>query len=98
MILHTINKSSPSQALPLCLRFAAPGDIVLLLEDGVCQAVVGSSTCRQLLAAEALRIVAIEEDITCRGLDGKLPPAVEVIDYKGFVDLCCECDKVQSWF
>ncbi len=98
MILHTVNKPAPHQALELCLRFVAEDDIVLLLEDGVYNAMAASTAAMQLQDATVNRIVALQPDIIARGLEGKQTATVELIDYQAFVELCCQCDKVQSWF
>lgn len=98
MILHTVNKPAPHQALELCLRFIAADDIVVLLEDGVYNAVAASTAGIRLHAATLNRIVALQPDIIARGLQGKQAATVELIDYQTFVELCCQCDKVQSWF
>ena len=98
MILHTVNKPAPHQCLELCLRFMAEGDIVVLLEDGVYNAVAASPGSMQLLNARIDRIVALQPDLIARGLQSRQLPAVEAIDYSAFVALCCQCDKVQSWF
>lgn len=98
MILHTVNKPAPHQALELCLRFVAEDDIVVLLEDGVYNAVAASSAGIRLHDATLNRIVALETDIIARGLQGKQAATVELINYQAFVELCCQCDKVQSWF
>ena len=98
MILHTVNKSAPQQALNLCLRFASAGDILVLLEDGAYNALASSAASAQLQAATLSRIAVIQADLAARGLEGKQSPTVELIDYQTFVTLCCQCDKVQSWF
>lgn len=98
MILHTVNKPAPHQALALCLRFVADDDIVLLLEDGVYNALATSNAAMQLHEATLNRIVALQPDIIARGLAGQHAATVELIDYHDFVELCCQCDKVQSWF
>jgi tRNA 2-thiouridine synthesizing protein B len=98
MILHTVNKSTPQQALDLCLRFAATGDILVLLEDGAYNAVAASAASARLQAAKLSRIAVIQADLAARGLEGKQSPTIELIDYQTLVTLCCECDKVQSWF
>jgi len=98
MILHTVNKSVPHQAVELCLRFVAKGDIVVLLEDGVYNAVPASQVAMQLQQAGVDRIVVLQPDLIDRGLKGRNLPSVEAIDYHAFVALCCQCDKVQSWF
>jgi len=99
MILHLINQSPlQSQALQLCLRFAASEDVVLLSEDGVLAATSGSPAAAQLLGAPLRRVVALHGDVVSRGLANKLAAGIEAIDYDAFVALCCECDKVHSWF
>jgi sulfur relay protein TusB/DsrH len=98
MILHTVNKSAPHQALDLCLRFAATDDIVVLLEDGVFNTVAAAAAATRLQSAVVSRIAVIAEDLAARGLEGKQSPAIELINYTDFVALCCQCDKVQSWF
>ena len=99
MILHLINQSPlQSQALQLCLRFADVQDIVLLSEDGVIAATSGSPAAAQLLSAPLRRAVALQGDVVSRGLTNKLAAGIDAIDYDEFVALCCECDKVHSWF
>ena len=98
MILHTVNKPARHQALELCLRFVAEDDIVVLLEDGVYNAVAASTAGIRLQHAMLNRIVALQPDIIARGLEDKQAATVELIDYQAFVELCCQCDKVQSWF
>jgi sulfur relay protein TusB/DsrH len=98
MILHTINKSSTHQALGLCLRLAANDDIIVLLEDGVCNAVKNTQACRELSNASVKQIYVLLPDLLARGLHSQCDPCIEVIDYPAFVALCCACDKVQSWF
>jgi tRNA 2-thiouridine synthesizing protein B len=99
MILHLVNQSpQQAQALHLCLRFATSDDIVLLLEDGVTAAVSGSAGATLLQTSPCRRIVAVQADVASRGGADRLAPGVQLIGYDEFVALCCECDKVQSWF
>ena len=99
MILHLINQSPlQSQAWQLCLRFIAAEDIILLSEDGVLAAVNDSTAARQLQTSQLHRVVALQCDIVSRGIGNKLAAGVKAIDYDEFVALCCECDKVHSWF
>ena len=98
MILHTVNKPAPHQSLELCLRFIAEDDIVVLLEDGVYNALSASPGAMKLQDARIDRIVALQPDLIARGLESRHAPVAEAIDYHAFVALCCQCDKVQSWF
>jgi len=96
-MLHTINKSPfQNSALENCLRLARNGDVILLLEDGVYAAVVG--TVKSSLIEQAVRrhaVYAIEADLKARGLD-KLVKEVRIAGYGDFVDLV-EKHPVHAW-
>ena len=96
-MLHTINKSPfQNSALENCLRLAREGDVILLLEDGVYAAAVG--TVKSSLIEEAVRrhaVYAIEADLKARGLD-KLVKEVRIASYGDFVDLV-EKHPVHAW-
>lgn len=95
--LHTVNKTAEtSQALEDCLRLAAPGDALLLLEDGVYAATSGDlpRRCGEL----GLKLYALAVDVEARGLGQHLAEGVAIVDETGFVQLCCEADDVSSWF
>lgn len=95
MILHTINKSPfASPAVSSCLRFAAPDDAIVLLEDGVYAAAgqTGSP-----LHDCGLAIFAIRADVNARGLASRLDTGIKVIDYPEFVNLCTRYDIVKNW-
>jgi len=40
----------------------------------------------------------LREDMIARGTLGQKVDLVELASYSKFVDLCCEFDKVISWF
>ena len=96
-MLHTINKSPfQNSALENCLRLARDGDVILLLEDGVYAAAVG--TVKSSLIEQAVRrhaVYAIEADLKARGLD-KLIKQVHIASYGDFVDLV-EKHPVHAW-
>ncbi|OGI54806.1 MAG: sulfurtransferase TusB [Candidatus Muproteobacteria bacterium RIFCSPHIGHO2_02_FULL_60_13] len=96
-MLHTVNKSPfQNSALENCLRLARDGDVILLLEDGVYAAAVG--TVKSSLIEQAVRrhaVYAIEADLKARGLD-KLIKQVHIASYGDFVDLV-EKHPVHAW-
>lgn len=101
MLLHTVNKSPfEKNSLDTCLRLSAPGSCILLIEDGVYAALAGGAFAAQLQdGMRARKLYAIDADLQARGLDpAGLIDGVEVIDYRGFVELAANCDQVQSWF
>lgn len=95
MILHTVNKSPLRYgSLASCLQFVAEGDALLLLEDGVYAAMRGAD-CG--LASRSGPVYAIAADVAARGLAGRLREGVEMIDYRGFVNLCTRYEVVKNW-
>ena len=99
-LLHTVNKSPfEKNSLETCLRIAAAGSSVLLIEDGVYAALKGTAVEDKVrAAAKNFAFYVLGPDLRARGFDeGQLIEGVKVVDYGGFVDLVVEHDKVQSW-
>jgi len=99
-ILHTVNKSPFERtSLDSCLKFAAPGAAVLLIEDGVYAAL--RDTVAAARVAEALarvKIYVLGPDLKARGFaPERLIPGIGLLDYAGFVDLAADSAKVQAW-
>ena len=87
-MLHTVNRSPlSSNSLYSALRIAAPGDPLLLLEDGVYAAMPGAVWEQALRAALAQRpIYALGADLQARGIE-RLIEGIQVTGYDGFVAL-----------
>jgi len=98
-MLHTVNKSPfERDALESCLRHAAAGDTVLLIEDGVYGAMRGGAfTPRLQQALQSMRVCALQPDVEARGIRDKLLAEVTLIDYGGFVDLAVEHYPIMAW-
>lgn len=94
-MLHTVNKAPLSaSSLRDCLALAAPGDPVLLYEDGVYAAAASAASAPWVQAALAQRpIYALEADLQARGVS-RLVEGVQVVDYGGFVALVEEHNVV----
>ncbi|MBI2381124.1 MAG: sulfurtransferase complex subunit TusB [Gammaproteobacteria bacterium] len=99
MTLHLVNRSPyQSDALNACLRLAAPGAAVLLIEDAVVAAVAGSMAAQRLKSQGVdLRLYVLEADVRARGLSDKLMDGIACIDDAGFVALVVAHDKTVSW-
>ena len=98
-MLHIVNKS-PFQTTTLesCLRMAQPGHALLLIEDGIYAATVGSAAeVRVRQACASLKVYALQPDMDARGVTGKLIDGVTLVDYAGFVDLTVEYSTSHSW-
>jgi tRNA 2-thiouridine synthesizing protein B len=98
--LHTVNKSAYERnSLNGCLEHTLPGDVVLLIEDGVLSALKGGSIAPTLTAAKAnCKIYALGPDLAARGIvAGQVMDGIETVDYAGFVDLAAGADRVCAW-
>ncbi len=93
--LHTISKSPDSGLLNSCSPLLLEGDAVMLLEDGIYY-------CYQKeldnILPKGITVYCLREDLLARGPVSKNLSDCSSLDYKGFVDLCCEHDKVVNWF
>ncbi len=99
--LHTVNRSPFSHsALASCLALCAPGDTLLLLEDGVYAALAGATPAQQLanVAARGVEVLAMTGDLAARGLETRLAPGIRCIDYPEFVAQSCRHQRIQSWY
>tara|TARA_B100001029_G_C15012403_1_gene425076 strand:+ start:69 stop:371 length:303 start_codon:yes stop_codon:yes gene_type:complete len=99
-MLHTVNKSPfEKNSLETCVRLAEDSSSILLLEDGVYGALKDSILEATISAAtNKLKIYVLGPDLKARGLDkNSLISNIEVIDYKEFVKLTVENDKIQNW-
>ena len=99
-ILHTVNKSAYERdTLESCVRLAAKGGSVLLIEDGVYSAMSGGKKSSVIENAKGdLSFYVLGPDVKARGLsEDRLIDGVKVVDYKGFVELAVASDKVSSW-
>ncbi|MDX9874091.1 MAG: sulfurtransferase complex subunit TusB [Spongiibacteraceae bacterium] len=97
-MLHIVNKAPPHSALDRCLRYSNGSQaIILLIEDGVYAAVVGTEWAQQLLDSGAT-IWVLEPDVEARGIGGRIEPGIGRVDFSGFVELCCQHHPIQSWY
>jgi tRNA 2-thiouridine synthesizing protein B len=98
-MLHIVNKShEQSRTLHSCLRFALPGQALLLAEDAVYAATAaGAGASGIAQAALRLKIFALRPDLEARGMAAKLIEGVTAVDYAGFVDLVAEHPTSQTW-
>jgi tRNA 2-thiouridine synthesizing protein B len=98
-MLHIVNKSPfQTSTLDTCLRMAQPGNTLLLIEDGVYAATVGSAAeARMRQACTTLKVYALQPDMDARGVTAKLIDGVTLVDYGGFVDLTVQTKTSHSW-
>ena len=100
-MLHTVNKSPfEKNSLETCLRLSTAGSHILLIEDGVYGALIGTSVEAQVrMSMGERKFYALGADLKARGVDrSKVIDGIEVVGYDHFVELAAGCDKVQSWF
>jgi tRNA 2-thiouridine synthesizing protein B len=97
MVLHTLSRPPTHAAFEDCLRLLAPGDIVLLLADGVYAALAGTSAVKAL-AERGVELHVLASDAEAAGVAGRLAPEVTPVDYDGFVQLSERCSRQQAWY
>ena len=93
--LHLLNKSPAAGLLDELRKAMAPGDGLLLLEDGVYY--LDRPEDLAALPPE-LSLYFLAEDLRARGLNSPLPANATEVDYDGLVALCASHDKTASWF
>ncbi|KAF1068203.1 MAG: Protein TusB [Pseudomonas citronellolis] len=93
--LHLLSHSPFGDTrLHSCLRLMAPGDGLLLSGDAVYALRPGTEPFEALQARpQDCALFVLGEDLEARGL----PPVDGALDYPGFVELCGQYDKVNSW-
>ena len=100
MTLHTLNKSPfQQQTYQTCFAALNLDSHLVLLEDGV-YATHKHSPANALIQAfldKGGKISAIATDLRARGIETPLL-GIDLIDYVGFVQLCCEHNPIQSWY
>ena len=99
-MLHTVNKYPfEKNSLDTCLRLAEDNSSILLIEDGVYGALKNTSFEKSVIEAQkSSKFYVLGPDLKARGLDkSSLISNIEIIDYKEFVKLTVENDKIQNW-
>lgn len=95
-MLHTLMTSPYRCDLPAMLRLLAPGDDVLLLQDGVLAALEGSSALEMLLNIP-ISVYVLKEDLEARGLIGQNSIRTSVVSYTDFVTLTVKHSQQMTW-
>lgn len=99
-LLHTVNKSPHERnSLESCVRLAAKGGAVMLMEDGIYGAVKGTAKSELVSGAMGnLSFYVLGPDLNARGVgEEKLIDGIKVVNYDGFVDLVEEHSATQAW-
>lgn len=98
--LHTVNKSPfERNSLQSCIDHLDNGDALLLIEDGVVAASNGSIVTS--LVQEALKkgpVYVLGPDLSARGIKREdMIAGMQLIDYRGFVELAVHHKCTHSW-
>lgn len=96
MLLHTLNARAPRDAFRDCLRSASQGDTIVLLGDGVYNALPGSEA-RSALDACPARILALDTDVRAAGVQHALGEMV-LVDMDGLVALSEHYPRQLAWY
>lgn len=97
-MLHIVNRAPlAGPALTDCLRICDAAAGILLIEDGVVAALANGDWLPRILERTP-NLYVLEADVAARGLIGKIHRDARVVDYPGFVALCCEYPGTYSWY
>ena len=96
MTLHTLAATPSSAAFDNCLRLVAPGDMILLLGDGVYAALADTEAC-QRLAGSGAEISVLGPDAAAAGVLSRIGPFATV-DMDGFVRLSERSARQLAWY
>ena len=100
-VLHLVNKAA---AFEDCLELMAPGDALLLIEDGVYAArrpvapadgAAGAGEAEPPALPDAC--YALESDLEARGLLGRMDSRFQAVSYDGFVGLVEKHHPIVTW-
>ncbi|WP_312519233.1 sulfurtransferase complex subunit TusB [Stutzerimonas nitrititolerans] len=96
--LHLLSHSPFADSrLASCLQLLSAEDALLLTGDAVYALQTGTAQSQALeLMPVSIALFALEEDVVARGL-AALPERLQMIDYAGFVELCCRYDRTNAW-
>ena len=98
--LHTVNKSPfERDSLSSCIRLAAKGSAILLIEDGALGAMAGTDHSDMVSGVmKDVSVYVLGPDLAARGMsEDRVIDGIQVVDYSGFVELTIKHDTCQSW-
>jgi len=98
--LHTVNKSPfERDSLSSCIRLAAKGSAILLIEDGALGAMAGTDHSDMVSGVmKDVSVYVLGPDLAARGMsEDRVIDGIQVVDYSGFVELTAKHDTCQSW-
>lgn len=97
-MLHIINRAPlAGTALADCLRICDATAGILLIEDGVVAALAKGDWLARILERTP-NLYVLAADVAARGLTDKISDSAQLVDYAGFVALCCEYPGTCSWY
>ncbi|WP_127959715.1 sulfurtransferase complex subunit TusB [Serratia microhaemolytica] len=95
-MLYTVSRSPTCCDLPALLRLTAPGDDLLLWQDGVVAGLDGSASLALLLNAP-VTLYALSDDLDARGLSAHLDCHIIRISYQQLVELTQKHPAQVAW-
>ena len=95
-MLHILSRSPINPAI---LERAITGDIIILIEDAVIEALAVSPQKRSWQQMQqSQKICALAADLEVRGIKSdQILKGIEIIDYQGFVQLTIDNEIIHSW-
>lgn len=95
-MLHMLRHSPWQCDFTTFLSLLAPGDDVLLLQDGVMAALTGSPFVEKLFSAP-ISVSVLQNDVEARGLSAQISTGVVRVSYTEFVSLTLKHSGQMCW-
>ena len=95
-MLHTFFHSPAYSDIDTLSLLLSPDDDLLLLQDGVLAAIQGSRALEKLSAC-GVKLWALQDDLSARGLSEQISPIVQPVDYTFFVALTVKHRQQMAW-
>ncbi|MFT4270824.1 MAG: sulfurtransferase complex subunit TusB [Pantoea sp.] len=95
-MLYTLMHSPWQCDIDTLLLLLEPEDDLLLLQDGVTAALLGSAMLEKLQNTPA-KLWVLQEDVVARGLVAQISTSVTCVDYTEFVALTAKHQQQIAW-
>lgn len=95
-MLHILSRTPIDLAI---LERTSTGDMVILIEDAVIEALATSPNSQHWqLILQSQRVCVLAADLAVRGLaSDQILNGIEIVDYQGFVQLTINNEVIHSW-
>ncbi|MFC3394001.1 sulfurtransferase complex subunit TusB [Brenneria rubrifaciens] len=95
-MLHTLSHSPYHSDMDALLHYLKPGDVLVLMQDGVISALAETKMLERLLEL-SIPLYVICNDADARGLTAQISNRAALISYNHFVQLTVQYPQQLAW-